>query len=730
MKRLVVLAVCLLACAPAQAADVTTGHSGWNWGNPPPQGNTLLAIEFAGTRGFATGDFGTLVRTDDRGRSWTGVRLNSTTNISHISIADQDHVVVGGGCEEYRSSDGGITFVPLRSSCSTSTGVESFAWPSPLVGYELREDGAIWRTTDGETFAHRGDLPGTEAGGATSEPTVPRDVFFTDDNTGFAITRGAVGGALYRTTDGGATWFQRTTSAQSGLNNVYFPDASTGYAVGSANTVLKTTDGGETWDVKAVPDSIPSSELTRIRCGTPSNCLITTDTGDFVLRTGNGGNSFTSFPPAAQKIFAVSFSSPSQAVAVGENGTTVISTNASTGTPSFVSVADRPLIGGLSRLRAPSASLVLATGTAGRLARSTDGGRTWESLQVPTSEDLRDAWFVDQNVGFALDTAGGLQRTMDGGQSWSEVDTAAAGAPDAVYAFDASVVLLIGPQGVRRATDAVTPNFAPVGGKKVAGATVTDYDRTAGGAVFVYGRKAQFSSTDLGLHWRTVGGPVKNPRYRRVDFLSAKVGFALMESGRLFRTRTGGETWSEIVGTGSSGAFDLSFADARSGWLSLERRNSVDNEGWVLHTSDGGSTWRPQLISRSALLPHGLAAGDPNIAFGLGPAAELFYTSIGGDQQGARSSIALKPARRVVTRPRKVRITGTVTGAAGARDALLLARDVATHKWRIAQTLEVKADDTFTATVRIRRTTQFVAQWPGNATVSGAGSHAVTIRKR
>ena len=73
---------------------------------------------------------------------------------------------------------------------------------------------------------------------------------------------------MYRTTDGGNNWVQRATSDQ-GLNGLFFPDESIGYAVGSANTVLKTTDGGETWNPRAVPDSIPSSDLTAIRCATP-----------------------------------------------------------------------------------------------------------------------------------------------------------------------------------------------------------------------------------------------------------------------------------------------------------------------------------------------------------------------------------------------------------------------------------------------------------------------------
>src|SRR5262245_3259207 len=40
----------LLSARAAPAASV--GHSGWFWGNPLPQGNTLSGIDFAGARGY------------------------------------------------------------------------------------------------------------------------------------------------------------------------------------------------------------------------------------------------------------------------------------------------------------------------------------------------------------------------------------------------------------------------------------------------------------------------------------------------------------------------------------------------------------------------------------------------------------------------------------------------------------------------------------------------------
>jgi hypothetical protein len=55
-------AACVLAAAVlpvTAAASVQVGSSGWRWGNPLPQGNTLRAMSFApGGTGYAAGEFG------------------------------------------------------------------------------------------------------------------------------------------------------------------------------------------------------------------------------------------------------------------------------------------------------------------------------------------------------------------------------------------------------------------------------------------------------------------------------------------------------------------------------------------------------------------------------------------------------------------------------------------------------------------------------------------------
>ena len=52
------------ACAHTADAAVQVSQSGWQWGNPTPQGNTIRAMDFNQGRGYAIGDDGTAPRTD------------------------------------------------------------------------------------------------------------------------------------------------------------------------------------------------------------------------------------------------------------------------------------------------------------------------------------------------------------------------------------------------------------------------------------------------------------------------------------------------------------------------------------------------------------------------------------------------------------------------------------------------------------------------------------------
>src|SRR3954449_595874 len=102
MKRLrlsaaLACAAALLAALPALApASVQVGSSGWQWGNPLPQGNTIRSMSFAGTTGFAAGDFGTLLKTTDGGVTWSGLSVGSFQNFTTVQALSPTTVIAGG----------------------------------------------------------------------------------------------------------------------------------------------------------------------------------------------------------------------------------------------------------------------------------------------------------------------------------------------------------------------------------------------------------------------------------------------------------------------------------------------------------------------------------------------------------------------------------------------------------------------------------------------------------
>src|SRR4051794_23861353 len=243
LRRGVLAAALLLLAAShaASAAPVSVGHSGWQWGNPQPQGNTLRGLAFAGARGFAVGDFGTLLTTEDAGATWSGLSTGTFANLDLVESIDADSVVIGGGCTVRRSDDGGQTFrrLPFTSSerrCSTT--ILAFSFSSADSGFLLLADGTVLRTTDGgASFQKRVSVPGTPATGSGAETAT--DIDFVSPTVGVATTSAGPDGHVYRTTDGGGSWVLVASSegadATAGggpLQAVRFVTPDVGYAVG------------------------------------------------------------------------------------------------------------------------------------------------------------------------------------------------------------------------------------------------------------------------------------------------------------------------------------------------------------------------------------------------------------------------------------------------------------------------------------------------------------------
>jgi photosystem II stability/assembly factor-like uncharacterized protein len=721
MKRLrlvgaLACAAGLLGVVPALApASVQVGSSGWQWGNPLPQGNTLRSMSFAGINGYAAGDFGTLLRTTDGGVTWSGLLSGTFTNLAEVQAIDGDSLFAGGGCVARRSDDGGATFTrvaftPVESSCKEQFAAGWFV--NQATGFLVLTDGTVFRTdNNGDTFAQKNPLPGTRAPGGQATPI---DLRFLTDQVGLGSTSD---GKIYRTTDGANSWTV-VNDTNRAVHSFYFVDPSNGFAVGDGSLFLVTTNGGATWTAKDI--GIPPTNLRSIRCATVKLCVMTTDKGTALVRTDDGGATSKLITPSQDPIFAADFASPTRIAAGGATGATAISDDAGL---NFTPIGGR-LSGTYSRIRAGGqAGTAFAPGDNGSLAKTIDGGKTWSRGNVSTSEDVLDVAFPTALVGYALDVSGGLFRTNDGGATWKTLDTGTTARPFALAAPSTSTVILVGPTGLRRSTDS-GDSFSTVRGKDVVKAKLDAIDR-AGSTLFASGRRDLLRSTDRGRTWKALHKP---GRVSAVDFLDARTGYFLAEGGAVWRTTSGGRRWSRLLGVGTQGAYGIAFSSKTKGYLVINRFGDVsERSGFLLHTTDGGATWHPQFVVSTPILGGGIAATSTGTDYLLGGQSSLLFTTSSGEA-GKASTLTVTTKRKRLTKPAGITVTGRLSPAAGNERVTVSYLPPGSGRWQ-HQTVKTAANGSYTTSWRVRRgTNRFVAQWAGNFRSKGDGSGVLSVK--
>jgi photosystem II stability/assembly factor-like uncharacterized protein len=725
-RRLLALtALALLATAPAAGAGVSVGHSGWEWANPRPQGNTLTALASAGDTVYAAGGFGTLLRSADGGQSWQGLAPALTEDLRVVRLigGDPASLVVAGGCALRRSDDAGQSFTRLRwtdgeSPCRVP--IASVAFPNATVSYVVLGDGRVRRSGDGgRSWSEMSPIP-LPAGIDTNVT----DVAFAQQDAGVVSTSAG----MYRTSDGGVSW-QPVLTAALPLRSLWLaPNTVAGYAVGDGGTVLKSLDGGATWAPTPAHPPAGSLGLRSIACLDSLRCAVTTDLGDRVLSTANGGLSWSAAAFVPGSAAAVAVLSAIRTIAAGADG--ALSLSADGGATWGPLTAGLP--GGFSHLCARAGSLGLAVGPHGTIARSADGGETWTYLTAPVDKDIVDAYFRSRTTGFAIDADGSLFRTTDGGQTWKRSPPVPLLFPQAVLALDRRHVLLIGSRGIARSADGGV-TFRRIRRRGVKRAVLFDADY-AGGRVFAYGPRSLFVSGDGGRHWRER----KLPDYRPLtvlDFTGARTGYVLGRGGRVWRSRNGGRSWRELLGVGTDGAMDLAFSSKRSGYVvvtDLFYAKGSDRPDYLLRTSDGGRHWRPQLVSNSHVV-NGLLATRDHVDLLLTGSSDLFRTSSGGDR-GRRTRLGISGRVRRLARGAVVTVAGRLRPARGGDQIVLSKTSLDPHyrtggtDWRF-RALRLSGGR-FRAKWRIRHSSVFVAQWTGDGTRTGAGSRAFVVRLR
>ena len=266
----------------------------------------------------------------------------------------------------------------------------------------------------------------------------------------------------------------------------------------------------------------------------------------------------------------------------------------------------------LRGISAPSSRVVWASGTAGTVIRTADGGATWSRLEIPdsTSLDFRDIDAVDERTAYALSIGDGdasrIYKTSDAGSTWT---------------------LQFRNDNPRAFYDAMAFRDAR------SGFAFSDS---------VDGRMIVLTTTDGGAHWSPIAGSLPPALEGEGAFAASGTNIALGRSqiwigtntSRVLHSTDNGRTWSvtntPLPSSASAGIFSIAFADENRGVVVggdyKVESGAVNNAAM---TVDGGRSWT--LVSglrgfRSAVA---FIPARPGMAVAVGPSGADYSTDSG-----------------------------------------------------------------------------------------------------
>lgn len=271
---------------------------------------------------------------------------------------------------------------------------------------------------------------------AFSNPNGQRfdDIFFLDENTGWAVN--GFYAAVYKTTDGGATWTEQLNENNLGssyyFRNIEFLNQNIGF-VGTLNgTFFKTTNGGSDWkevnNISPNPNAICGLDTvgasTVYGCGAyfePAYIIKSEDYGDTWM--------YIDMSAYADALVEILFLDEFTGFACGNNSTGAIILKTTDGGLSWNELYSSNETGEFVwKLQIVNGNNNMIFGSIqpvapnlGKLIKTSDGGLSWSSLDAPVT-GIQTLGFIDENQGWLGGYSEGFFETNDGGATWNTID--------------------------------------------------------------------------------------------------------------------------------------------------------------------------------------------------------------------------------------------------------------------------------------------------------------------
>jgi photosystem II stability/assembly factor-like uncharacterized protein len=381
----------------------TTNGTTWAAQSSGTSGAYFFAVTAVnGTHAWVVGEGG-VIATTTNGSSWTSLTIAGAPAFRGVSAADETHAwAVGNYGMLYATSDG-KNWAPQTSPVSVS--LNGACVLDAQTVWVVGNYGTIIRTEDsGATWLQRSSA--MDVGINHSE------LKMTDATNGWVVgyENSTVWGRIYKTADAGYSWTRQ--DAPGTITHLYALtalDANTAWATGYKGYTWKTTDG-YTWTQLITPP-FDSGSMRGISAAN-ANTVWQVGDGGMIWKTENGSTFTVQSSPTSYTLRAVHAVSPIMAYAVGAGGTILKTTdgthwNLQTGITPATSLY-------FCGVYAVNADTAWAVGEGGMIYKTTDGAN-WIQQTSPTALWLNKVWASDGSNAWAVaDQGSTLIRTTNG----------------------------------------------------------------------------------------------------------------------------------------------------------------------------------------------------------------------------------------------------------------------------------------------------------------------------
>ena len=237
-----------------------------------------------------------------------------------------------------------------------------------------------------------------------------------------------------------------------------------------------------------------------------------------------------------------------------------------------------------------------AGGDGGFLTRTEDGGTTWTTQRVATTDAINDIYFRDKERGFLI-AGNAIFMTEDNGVRWTEARRFASsefnGATVELYCIRFSSKKkgwVVGSVSKRDlVVDSIliyTDNGGETWQRQRAPSSSelihVDFDNDRRGWIVGDGGTILYTN-DGGDSWTRQNSGTNVTLYH-VDFRNDKKGLAVGAKGTLLKTSDGGSTWTAVKTNVPATLLSVEFVNEDEAW-------AVGRGATILRTGDGGSSW-------------------------------------------------------------------------------------------------------------------------------------------